>query len=103
MSESTNDIGAQFYATKLGVYDEMVAKEHKVLPYWERFMDSIATLGSGQLTLVYDQARKALQQWIVTDGKGRKTTVSLENLQPGIEPDPKLFVVKIKRDNKNGP
>ena len=49
------------------------------------------------------QARKALQQWIVTDGKGRKTTVSLENLQAGIEPDPKLFVVKIKRDSKNGP
>lgn len=65
--------------------------------------DKKNTLGSGQLTLVYDQARKVLQQWIVTDGKGRKTTVSLENLQAGIEPDPKLFVVKIKRDNKNGP
>jgi outer membrane lipoprotein-sorting protein len=65
--------------------------------------DKKNTLGSGQLTLVYDQARKALQQWIVTDGKGRKTTVSLENLQAGIEPDPKLFVVKIKRDSKTGP
>jgi outer membrane lipoprotein-sorting protein len=65
--------------------------------------DKKNTLGSGQLTLVYDQARKALQQWIVIDGKGRKTTVSLENLQPGIEPDPQLFVVKIKRDSKNGP
>lgn len=65
--------------------------------------DKKNTLGSGQLTLVYDQARKVLQQWIVTDGKGRKTTVSLENLQAGIEPDPKLFVVKIKRDSKNGP
>ena len=65
--------------------------------------DKKNTLGSGQLTLVYDQARKALQQWIVIDGKGRKTTVSLENLQAGIEPDPKLFVVKIKRESKNGP
>jgi outer membrane lipoprotein-sorting protein len=65
--------------------------------------DKKNTLGSGQLTLVYDQARKALQQWIVTDGKGRKTTVSLENLQAGIKPDPALFVVKIKRDSKNGP
>lgn len=65
--------------------------------------DKKNTLGSGQLTLIYDQARKALQQWIVTDGKGRKTTVSLENLQAGIEPDPKLFVVKIKRESKNGP
>ena len=61
--------------------------------------DKKNTLGSGQLTLVYDDTRKALQQWIVTDGKGRKTTVSLENLQAGIEPDPKLFVVKIKRDD----
>ena len=65
--------------------------------------DKKNTLGSGQLTLVYDQGRKALQQWIVIDGKGRKTTVSLENLQAGIEPDPKLFVVKIKRESKNGP
>lgn len=41
MNESANDIGAQFYATQLGVYDEMVAKEHKVLPHRERFMGSI--------------------------------------------------------------
>lgn len=65
--------------------------------------DKKNTLGSGQLTLVYDQTRKALQQWVVIDGKGRKTTVSLENIQAGIQPDPKLFVVKIKRDSKNGP
>lgn len=65
--------------------------------------DKKNTLGSGQLTLVYDQTRNALQQWVVIDGKGRKTTVSLENVQAGIEPDPKLFVVKIKRESKNGP
>lgn len=61
--------------------------------------DKKNTLGSGQLTLVYDKARDALQQWVVIDGKGRKTTVSLENVQAGIQPDPKLFVVKIKRDD----
>jgi len=65
--------------------------------------DKKNTLGSGQLTLVYDKTRNALQQWVVIDGKGRKTTVSLENVQAGIEPDPKLFVVKIKRESKNGP
>ncbi len=65
--------------------------------------DKKNTLGSGQLTLVYDQTRNALQQWVVIDGKGRKTTVSLENVQAGIEPDPKLFVVKIKRESKSGP
>jgi outer membrane lipoprotein-sorting protein len=65
--------------------------------------DKKNTLGSGQLTLVYDQTRNALQQWVVVDGKGRRTTVTLENLQAGITTDPKLFVVKINRKNKNGP
>lgn len=65
--------------------------------------DKKNTLGSGQLTLVYDQTRNALQQWVVVDGKGRRTTVTLENVQVGIETDPKLFVVKINRKNKSGP
>ena len=87
-----------------------IVKDTSVLDYQEQdgiltvtVEDKKNTLGSGQLTLVFDQTRQVLQQWIVTDGKGRKTTVSLENLQAGIEPDPKLFVVKIKRDSKNGP
>jgi len=66
MNESTNDIGAQFYATKLGVYDEMLAKEHKVLPYWERFMDAIATLGSEQLELRRREAQRLLRENGVT-------------------------------------
>lgn len=63
--------------------------------------DKESTLGNGKLTLVYDQTRKALQQWIVTDGKGRRTTVTLENVVAGIETDPKMFVVKIDRKEKN--
>jgi outer membrane lipoprotein-sorting protein len=59
--------------------------------------DKKNTLGSGQLTLVFDQTRKALQQWVVIDGKGRRTTVTLENVVAGVETDPKLFVVKINR------
>ncbi|PPK74571.1 putative circularly permuted ATP-grasp superfamily protein [Methylobacter tundripaludum] len=66
MNESTGDIGAQFYATKLGVYDEMLAKEHKVLPYWERFMDAIATLGSEQLELRRREAQRLLRENGVT-------------------------------------
>ncbi len=62
--------------------------------------DRESSLGSGQLTLVFDQTRKALQQWVVIDGKGRRTTVTLENLVAGIETDPKLFVVKIDRKEK---
>ena len=65
--------------------------------------DKKNTLGNGQLTLVYDQTRNALQQWVVVDGKGRRTTVTLENVQAGVETDPKLFVVKIDRKSKNGP
>ena len=63
--------------------------------------DKESTLGNGKLTLVYDQNRKALQQWIVTDGKGRRTTVTLENVVAGIATDPKMFVVKIERKEKN--
>ena len=63
--------------------------------------DKESSLGSGQLVLVFDQARKALQQWVVIDGKGRRTTVSLENIEAGIKTDPKLFVVKIDRKDKN--
>jgi len=66
MNESANDIGAQFYATQLGVYDEMVAKERKVLPYWERFMDAIATLGSEQLELRRREAQRLLRENGVT-------------------------------------
>ena len=56
----------------------------------------------GNLTLVYDRTRKALQQWVVTDAKGRRTTVSLENVVAGVKPDPALFVVKIKRKDDKG-
>jgi outer membrane lipoprotein-sorting protein len=65
--------------------------------------DKKNTLGSGQLTLVFDQTRNALQQWVVIDGKGRRTTVTLENVVAGVEADPKLFVVKINRKTKGEP
>jgi outer membrane lipoprotein-sorting protein len=51
----------------------------------------------GQLVLVYDENRKELQQWIVIDGKGRRTTVSLDNLVAGEPSDPKLFKIERKR------
>jgi uncharacterized circularly permuted ATP-grasp superfamily protein/uncharacterized alpha-E superfamily protein len=66
LNESTGNMGAQFYATKLGVYDEMVAKEHKVLPYWKRFMDSINTLGSEQLEQRRREAQRLLRENGVT-------------------------------------
>ncbi|MBM3519789.1 MAG: outer membrane lipoprotein carrier protein LolA [Alphaproteobacteria bacterium] len=54
----------------------------------------------GQLVLVYDEVSNMLQQWIVIDNKGRRTSVSLENVVTGKEADPKLFVVKIERKEK---
>jgi outer membrane lipoprotein-sorting protein len=62
--------------------------------------DKENSLGNGQLTLVFDQTRKALQQWVVIDGKGRRTTVSLENIEAGVKTDPKLFVVKFDRKQR---
>lgn len=63
--------------------------------------DKKNTLGSGQLILVFDKTRKMLQQWVVIDGNGRRTTVSLENVVAGVKPDPKLFVVKIRRKKRD--
>jgi outer membrane lipoprotein-sorting protein len=54
----------------------------------------------GQLVLTYDPSRDALQQWVVIDAKGRRTTVTLENVVTGEKPDPKLFVVKFKPKNQ---
>ena len=64
-----------------------------------RLEDKGGSMG-GELTLVFDEKSNQLQQWVVTDSKGRKTTVSLENLQPGAKSDPKLFVVKINREER---
>lgn len=66
MNESPSDIGAQYYATKLGAYDEMLAQEHKVLPYWERFMGAIGTLGSEQLERRRREAQRLLRDNGVT-------------------------------------
>lgn len=55
----------------------------------------------GQIVLVFDETRNELQQWIVIDGKGRRTTVQLENMEAGVTPDPKLFVAKINRSAKD--
>jgi outer membrane lipoprotein-sorting protein len=84
-----------------------IANDTQILDYQEQdglvsvtLEDKKDTLANGQLTLVFDTVRNQLQQWVVIDGKGRRTTVSLENIETGIKPDPKLFVVKIDRKDK---
>ena len=51
----------------------------------------------GELVLIYDSNNYALRQWIVVDGDGRRTTISLEGLEADQPADPKLFVVEIKQ------
>jgi outer membrane lipoprotein-sorting protein len=52
----------------------------------------------GYINLIFDDRNKTLQQWIVVDAKGKRTTVQLANLEAGVKIDPKLFVIKIDRD-----
>ncbi|HHN73253.1 MAG TPA: outer membrane lipoprotein carrier protein LolA, partial [Thermopetrobacter sp.] len=48
----------------------------------------------GHLVLIFDEKRNSLQQWIVVDGQGRRTTVTLNSLQPGVKLSARLFRVK---------
>jgi outer membrane lipoprotein-sorting protein len=45
----------------------------------------------GHLVLIFDEQREELQQWIIVDGQGRRTTISLTEMVAGIDPDPGLF------------
>jgi outer membrane lipoprotein-sorting protein len=51
----------------------------------------------GYIILIFDDARNELQQWVIVDGKGRRTTVQLANIETGGKFDPKLFIGKINR------
>ena len=63
---SADDIGAQYYATQLGIYDEMYASENKALPYWERFMAALNSMGSEKLELRRKEAQRLLRENGVT-------------------------------------
>jgi outer membrane lipoprotein-sorting protein len=58
--------------------------------------DRKSSLG-GYIILVFDDQRGQLQQWVIVDGKDRRTTVQLANIQTGGKFDPKLFIGKIDR------
>jgi outer membrane lipoprotein-sorting protein len=55
----------------------------------------------GYITLIYDEQLKQLTQWTVVDGKDRRTTVQLSNMQYGGSFDPKLFVTGPLNQGKN--
>lgn len=58
-----------------------------------------STFASGSLVLVFDKINRVLQQWVVIDERGRRTTVSLSNIENDIRANPKLFVMKLPRSN----
>jgi outer membrane lipoprotein-sorting protein len=49
----------------------------------------------GHLVLIFDDHKNELQQWIIVDGQGRRTTISLNGIVAGIDPDPGLFQVEL--------
>ena len=51
----------------------------------------------GYIVLMYDNQKNELQQWIIVDGKGRRTTVQFANLEKDVELNEKLFRETIKR------
>ncbi|POZ53351.1 circularly permuted type 2 ATP-grasp protein [Methylovulum psychrotolerans] len=65
-SELANDIGVQYYETRLGVYDEMVTTEHKVLPYWQHFVNALETMGSEEIEHRRREAQRLLRENGVT-------------------------------------
>jgi len=58
-----------------------------------------SAFASGSLVLVFDKINRVLQQWVVIDERGRRTTVSLSNIENDIRANPKLFVMKLPRSN----
>jgi outer membrane lipoprotein-sorting protein len=52
---------------------------------------------AGHIILVYNKEGRSLEKWVVVDGKGRKTTVALQNVVVGVKADPKLFKVQLKK------
>jgi outer membrane lipoprotein-sorting protein len=55
----------------------------------------------GHLVLIFDEQREELQQWIIVDGQGRRTTISLTDMVAGVEPDPGLF--RVERPRRRSP
>ena len=51
----------------------------------------------GYIVLIFDNNQNTLQQWIIVDGKGRRTTVQFANLEMDVQLNQKLFMEGIKR------
>ncbi len=56
-----------------------------------------SSFASGSLVLVFDKASQKLQQWVVIDERGRRTTVTLSDIEKGITANPELFKMKLPK------
>jgi uncharacterized circularly permuted ATP-grasp superfamily protein len=61
-----NPIITQYYATRLGSYDEMYATEQKVLPYWGRLIEALDAMGGEELERRRREAQRLLRKSGVT-------------------------------------
>lgn len=65
-------------------------------------MEDRSALVPGKLIVSFDDETSELRQWVIIDGNGEKTTISLTELSSGVNPDPGLFDVKIPRKIETG-
>jgi len=49
---------------------------------------------NGQITLVFQSEDMALKEWVVVDGQGFQTRISVSDLVTGIKQNPKMFFIK---------
>ena len=64
-------------------------------------MEDKEQLVAGQLTVVFEAESMILKQWVIVDGQGLRTTISLKSLKNGVKADPKLFEVKLRKEIKD--
>ena len=82
-------IGAQHYATKLGVYDEMYAENNKALPHWQQFISSLESLGSEEL----ERRRKEAQRLLRDNGVTYNVYGDNQNLTRAWQLDPTPLLI----------
>jgi len=49
---------------------------------------------NGQITLVFQAEDMALKEWVVVDGQGYQTRISVSDLVTGVKQNPKMFFIK---------
>ena len=64
-------------------------------------MEDKEQLVAGQLTVVFEAETMSLKQWVIVDGQGLRTTISLKSLKNGVKADPKLFEVRLRKEIKD--